>query len=121
MRLDNQLNGVTENVFKTPKRALPTFSESLKGVVTENFSGGFAPRPPTSFVNGPPQTSMLDPPLFEEVLRHLSISHVYYHFMETSLVRGLSLPSFKMSTISVLKLAHKVFLFSSPFTHLPTL
>ena len=63
MRLDNQLNGVTENVLKTPKRALPTFSESLKGVVTENFSGGFAPRPPRSFVNGPPQTSMLDPPL----------------------------------------------------------
>ena len=28
------------------KRAFPTFSESLKGVVTKNFSGGFAPRPP---------------------------------------------------------------------------
>ena len=28
------------------KRAFPTFSESLKGVVTKHFSGGFAPRPP---------------------------------------------------------------------------
>ena len=36
-------------------------------------------------------------------------------------MKGLSLPSFNMSTISVLKLFHKVFLFSSLFTNLPTL
>ena len=36
-------------------------------------------------------------------------------------MKGLSLPSsFKMSTISVLKLSHKFFLFSSLLTHLPT-
>ena len=43
------------------KGAFPTFSESLKGVATRNFPGGYAPRPPCFFLSGPPQTSSLDP------------------------------------------------------------
>ena len=35
------------------------FSESLEGVVTETFSGGFAPRPPHSLLTG--QKTGLDP------------------------------------------------------------
>ena len=35
------------------------FSESLKGVVTQKFSGGFAPRPPYSHRS----LKYLDPPL----------------------------------------------------------
>ena len=39
------------------KGALPTFCETLKGVSTKIFQAPF------SFVNGPPQTQTLDPPL----------------------------------------------------------
>ena len=39
------------------KGALPTFCETLRGVSTKIFQAPF------SFVNGPPQTQTLDPPL----------------------------------------------------------
>ena len=94
MRLDNQLSGVTENVLKTPKRALPTFSESLKGVVTENFSGGFAPRPPRSFVNGPPQTSMLDPPLSVTLTVNSCRTKRHHKIMEKRGSKSLNIFSF---------------------------
>ena len=43
--------------FVGRKGALPTFCETLKGVSTKIFQATF------SFVNGPPQTQTLDPPL----------------------------------------------------------
>ena len=64
MWVNNQPNGVTERLLNMPERALPTFSESLKGVAVKNFPGGYAPRPAKSFfANGPPQNPMLNPPL----------------------------------------------------------
>ena len=68
MRVNNQPNTISnsaiEDILNTHERALPTFSESLEGVVTKKFPGGFAPRPPGfSLLNGPPQTPMLDPRL----------------------------------------------------------
>ena len=62
MCVDDQPIGVAEGLLNISERALPTFSESLKGVAMKNFPGGRAPRPPQCpFVSGP--TPMLDPPL----------------------------------------------------------
>ena len=45
MRVNNQPNGVTERLLNMPERALPTFSESLKGVAVKNFPGATPPDP----------------------------------------------------------------------------
>ena len=39
MRVNDQPNGVTEHLLNMPQRALPTFSESLKGVAMKLFLG----------------------------------------------------------------------------------
>ena len=47
--LVQKIYNVRRKVFlhqKTSERTRPLFSKSLKGMVTKNFPGGFAPRPP---------------------------------------------------------------------------
>ena len=57
MCVNSQSNGVTEALSNIPERALPTFSESLKGVAMKS-------RPLDSpSVSGPTQTPMSDPSL----------------------------------------------------------
>ena len=47
--LVQKIYNIRRKVFlhqKTSERTRPLFSKSLKGMVTKNFPGGFAPRPP---------------------------------------------------------------------------
>ena len=67
---------------KIVKRALPMFSESLKGVVTQKFPGGFAPRPPHLHRS----LKYLDPPLLsgsidckQETARCSSVTGLFHN------------------------------------------